>query len=78
MNIIKKIFCSVTVFCILSLLSFNAFCQCDGSPGVPDDPDSPPSSPCPLDTWVFLLAAVVLIFTVWHMRKQQKQLVSLQ
>lgn len=39
---------------------------CDGNDGGPDG--------CPLDTWVFVLALIALVFTVIHLHKKQKSL----
>jgi hypothetical protein len=68
----KKIFSALTLI-VLSLVSFSAYSQCDGSPGLPGDPDDPTSTAnCPLDTWVFVLVAITIAYTVWNMYKQKK------
>jgi hypothetical protein len=39
----------------------------------PDCSDTDPiDANCPLDTWVFVLAAVVLVFAVIHLQRKQK------
>ncbi len=64
----------VTALLIL-FINITAFAQCDaGGPGGLGDPDG---DPCPLDTWVIALAAVVLLCTVWHLHKKQKALATL-
>ncbi|CAN5260793.1 hypothetical protein BH09BAC6_BH09BAC6_13880 [soil metagenome] len=58
-------------FGTLTLLLLNVFCLF-AQPGEPcggTDPDAV----CPLDTWVFVLAAAALLFTTLHLYRKQKR-----
>jgi hypothetical protein len=54
---------------LLPLLTF-----AQGDAGGPQCGDGDPTvvEPCPLDTWVFVLAAVVLVFAVIHLQLKQR------
>ncbi|MES2377651.1 MAG: hypothetical protein V4553_13790 [Bacteroidota bacterium] len=65
------------IFLLAGLSTVFAQCEDDTGPGsLPGDPDNPWVQ-CPLDTWVVVLAAAALIFTVIHLyRKQKLELIS--
>lgn len=62
-----------TVTIVLSCLIVQVAAAQSSAPapctGDPDDLGFDPNS-CPLDTWVFLLAAIVFIFAVTHLHKK--------
>ncbi len=67
---INKAFFLTVLFSLLSISTL--FAQCDDTaPDTPPDPDGN-YIPCPLDTWVIVLVAVALIFTVLHLHRKQK------
>ncbi len=61
---IKKIFPTTLIFMLATL---SCFAQLE-SPCEPTDNDSP----CPLDTWVVVLAIVAFTFAVIHLYRKQK------
>ena len=66
---INKTLILLATFLLLSLATFAQ--DCTDGPGLPgDDPDA--GVPCPLDTWVFVLAAVALIITTFYLYRRQK------
>jgi hypothetical protein len=71
MTLYKKL----AAFSFFLLTSLSVFAQdCSDGPGLPgDDPDAHPvgGNGCPLDTWVIVLVAVALLFTVWHLHRKQ-------
>jgi len=62
------------VFLITLLLTFTAYA--DDPPDEPGDGDcgTSPDDPCqlPLDTWIYILVILALIYTVYHLHKKQK------
>lgn len=67
----KKI--SIAVLFILNIVSLHALATGPGTPGG-EEPCPPEAGPdgCPLDTWVILLAAAALIFTIIYLHRKQK------
>ena len=65
------------VFCwTLVLLMFNVV-MLYAQPGEPcGGTDDDATCPSPLDTWVLILAAVAVIFTVMHLYRKQKSKMS--
>jgi hypothetical protein len=61
---IRKIFSATLVFVMATL---SCFAQLE-SPCEPTDNDSP----CPLDTWVVVLAVMAFVFAVVHLYRKQK------
>lgn len=54
---------------VLMVLNFSfAYAQIDN----PCDGSDPDNTNCPLDTWVFVLAIIAVIFTAVHLRKKDR------
>jgi hypothetical protein len=70
---ITKTFSLTFIFLLVSVSTVLAQCEDETtSPGgTPGDPDNPWVQ-CPLDTWVIVLVAAALIFTVIHLYRKQK------
>jgi len=61
-----------TTIVVLVLVNLHCFAQlenpgCGDGSGGPDDPTN-----CPLDSWVMLLVVATLIFTAFHLYRNQK------
>jgi hypothetical protein len=65
-----KIKSFLTTILLLILVNLSCFAQLENPCGGTGDPDDPTT--CPLDTWVMILVAGFLIFTVVHLYRQQK------
>ena len=65
--------------CVLAIsfmfCSLIAFAQ-PGGPGQGDCGDTPegPDAPCPLDTWVIILAFLAVVFAAIYLQRKQKTL----
>ena len=60
-------------FSTLSLLIFNVlFLKAQGDPQNCQGADI--DNPCPLDTWVIILAFIAVIFTAIYLQRKQKTL----
>ncbi len=46
--------------------------DCDDGPGLPGVDIDAATNQCPIDTWVILLVAAVLLFATYNLYKQQK------
>lgn len=66
----KYVFCIGVICC---LFSTSALAN-GGDIQFPCSTDDPTAGPCPIDTYVYLLAAVALIFTYYHLQKKKKSL----
>ncbi|RWY47873.1 hypothetical protein [Mucilaginibacter gilvus] len=73
----RRFSCIVVSVLALVMYSNIVLAQCDEvpNPGNPDDPGYDPNGcPVPLDTWVFILVAIGLVYTVYILHKKQKSL----
>lgn len=64
----KKYFLLVLLFMANAPLLFAD----DPGGGLPCDGTDPDPGACPIDTWVVMFAAMVLILTTWYLYKKQK------
>ncbi|QEM08947.1 hypothetical protein [Mucilaginibacter rubeus] len=70
-SVINKAYKVIVLTAIFLFSIATAFAQEIPCAGDPDDEDYDPNN-CPLDTWVILLVAVVLILTFIHLHRRQK------
>ena len=72
----KKIFYTI-VFTVITIITsvgkvFAEAGPCDNLPLGPDDPGC--NVAAPLDTYVYILAIIAIIYTFYHLQKQKKSL----
>jgi len=68
----------IKIFCCAFLLLMLNFVVLYAQPGEPcGGSDDDGTCPSPLDTWVLILAAIVLVFAVRHLYRKQKSRISL-
>ncbi len=66
---------ALTALCMLcTLLTFAQL----GPPSDCGDTSGGPDEPCPLDTWVIVLAVIALAFAAYHLQKKQKSALKIQ
>jgi hypothetical protein len=65
----KKSLILTSLFFLINIITVFAQEDPGGGEGNPCDPDLP----CPLDTWVFVLAAVVLVITTLYLHLRNKK-----
>jgi hypothetical protein len=66
----KAIFKTILLAGSMLLLPVLSFAQGGDLPCGGDDPTS--NNPCPLDSWVWVLAALAIVFGALYLRTQQK------
>lgn len=71
-NSIHKIVSVIILSGSMLLLPAMSFAQGGDLPCGGDDPTS--SNPCPLDSWVWVIAAIAMVFGAMYLHRQQKVL----
>ena len=69
-SIYKKIVSLIILAGSIMLLPANSFAQGGDLPCGGDDPTS--NNPCPLDTWVWVLAVIAVILGAIYLQRKQK------